>query len=251
MSDIPADQIHAAVREHYGAIARDSGSCCGPGDSGANCCSPLYPPDQLIELPSTVTDISLGCGDPVSLADIRAGDTVLDLGSGGGIDCFLAAKRVGPTGRVIGVDMTDEMLARARANAARLNAANVEFRKGQIEALPVGDGTVDVILSNCVINLSPDKPRVFAEMFRALKTGGRVSVSDIVTNGTLPEAVRTSMEAWGACVAGALDVRDYQSGLEAAGFVDVQASAKSEYDAGLTRLPERTPFSALITARKP
>lgn len=251
MSTSNPNEVHAAVREHYGAIARSNSSCCGPSDSGADCCSPLYPADQLIALPESVTGLSLGCGDPVSEADIRSGDTVLDLGSGGGIDCFLAAKRVGAAGRVIGVDMTDEMLARARANAARLNAANVEFRKGQIEALPVDDGSVDVILSNCVINLSPDKPRVFAEMFRALGPGGRVSVSDIVTHGPLPEAVQSDMAAWGACVAGALDVRDYQAGLEAAGFVDVRVTPKSEFTGGLSELPANSPFSALISARKP
>jgi len=250
MTTQPSADIHTAVREHYGALARANSSCCGPSDSSAGCCSPLYPADQLIELPDTVTGLSLGCGDPVSLADIRPGDTVLDLGSGGGIDCFLAAKRVGPTGRVIGVDMTPDMLSRARANAARLNAHNVEFRQGQIEALPVADALVDVILSNCVINLSPDKPQVFREMFRALRPGGRVSVSDIVTNGPLPEAVRTDMAAWGACVAGALDLRDYQAGLEAAGFVDVHVVAKDETGGGLSALPEHVPFSALITARK-
>jgi SAM-dependent methyltransferase len=250
MTTPPPDEIHTAVREHYGALARTNASCCGPSDSGAGCCSPLYPAGELLELPASVTDISLGCGDPVSLADIRPGDTVLDLGSGGGIDCFLAAKRVGPAGRVIGVDMTPDMLARARANAARLNAGNVEFRQGQIEALPVEDAAVDVILSNCVINLSPDKPQVFREMFRVLKPGGRISVSDIVTNGQLPESVRTDMEAWGACVAGALDLRDYQGGLEAAGFVDVGITAKDETGAGLSALPEHRPFSAQITARK-
>jgi len=147
MSDYTPANVHAAVREHYGAIAESQGSCCGPS-GGMECCTPFYPAEQLIELPDTVTALSLGCGDPVTQSGIRPGDVVLDLGSGGGIDCFLAAKRVGPAGRVIGIDMTDAMLLRARANAARLSAANVEFRKGHIEALPVDDGSIDLVISN-------------------------------------------------------------------------------------------------------
>ena len=255
MSDITSDPIHTAVREHYGTLARTqpgNDSCCSTG-----CCDSLYPAEQVTELPSSVTDLSLGCGDPVSLADLREGDTVLDLGSGGGIDCFLAAKRIGPAGRVIGVDMTPEMLERARANAAKLNAANVEFREGHIEALPVEDGTVDVIISNCVINLSPDKPQVFREMFRALKPGGRVAVSDIVTNGPMSPLVAKGLESWSECVAGALDAKDYRGGLEAAGFVDVAVTPKDgaglagTVNTVLAKIPAGTPFSAMITARKP
>ncbi len=255
MSDITSDPVHTAVREHYGSLARaqaSKDSCCSTG-----CCDSLYPADQLTALPTSVTDLSLGCGDPVTLAGLREGDTVLDLGSGGGIDCFLAAQRVGPAGRVIGVDMTPEMLERARANAARLNAANVEFRAGQIEALPVEDGTVDVIISNCVINLSPDKPQVFREMFRALKPGGRVSVSDIVTNGPMSPLVAKGLESWSECIAGALDMKDYRGGLEAAGFVDVAVTPKDgaglagTVNAVLAKIPAGTPFSAMITARKP
>ncbi|MGH2520946.1 MAG: arsenite methyltransferase, partial [Anaerolineales bacterium] len=202
--------------------------------------------------PGSVTDLSLGCGDPVSLAEIREGDTVLDLGSGGGIDCFLAAKRTGPNGYVIGVDMTPDMLERARANARKLNATNIEFREGQIERLPVENDTVDMILSNCVINLSPDKPQVFREMFRALKPGGRVAVSDIVTHGPMRSSVAQSLESWSACVAGALDVQDYHAGLEAAGFVEVAITPKDEMgNKLLASLPAGLPFSALITARKP
>ncbi len=249
MTDQTSDSIHTAVREHYAAIARSQGSdsCCS-----SDCCNSLYPSESVAELPDSVTELSLGCGDPVSLADIRPGDAVLDLGSGGGIDCFLAAKRTGPAGRVIGVDMTDEMLARARANAARLHADNVEFRQGQIEALPVADGMVDVVLSNCVINLSPDKPQVFREMYRALKPGGRVAVSDVVTHGLRLPLVSDTVESWAACVAGALDVKDYRSGLEAAGFVDVEIVPKDNpANKLLARIPAGVPFSAMITARKP
>ena len=249
MSTIYSDPTHAAVREHYGNIARSRQSqdaCCSTG-----CCDSLYPADQLTELPSSVTDLSLGCGDPVSLADLREGDTVLDLGSGGGIDCFFAAKRVGPTGHVIGVDMTPEMLERARANAIKLNASNVEFRAGHIEALPVTDGAVDVILSNCVINLSPDKPQVFREMFRALKPGGRMAISDIVTNGPMSPLAAKGLESWSACVAGALDMKDYREGLEGVGFVDVRIAPREATLANLAAsVPAGMPFSALITARK-
>jgi ubiquinone/menaquinone biosynthesis C-methylase UbiE len=167
----------------------------------------------------------LGCGDPVTLAALTAGQTVLDLGSGGGIDCFLAAKKVGPTGKVIGVEMTPSMLDRARANKAKLGAENVEFRLGEIEHLPVEDNRVDVIISNCVINLSPDKPQVFREAFRVLKPGGKLAVSDIVTDGDLPDAIKQSMSAWAGCVAGAMDVDDYIGAIEAAGFVDVEVEA--------------------------
>jgi arsenite methyltransferase len=248
MTDKTTDSIHGAVREHYASIARaaKNEACCSDG-----CCNSLYPADAVADLPTSVTELSLGCGDPVSLADIRPGDTVLDLGSGGGIDCFLAAKRTGPAGHIIGVDMTDEMLARARANAARLNADNVEFRQGQIEALPVADGSVDVVLSNCVINLSPDKPQVFREMYRTLKPGGRVAVSDIVTHGARLPLISDTVESWAACVAGALQVKDYRAGLEAAGFVEVEIVPKdSPANKLLAKIPAGVPFSAMITARK-
>ncbi len=246
------EQIHGAVREHYAGRARQVASgadCCAPA---AGCCSPNYADVTLLDLPTSVTDLSLGCGDPVSQAALRSGEVALDLGSGGGIDCFLAARQVGPAGRVIGVDMTDEMLARARANAAKLNAANVEFRRGQIEALPVDDASADVILSNCVINLSPDKPQVFREMYRVLRPGGRVSVSDIVTRGPMAPLVASGLQAWAACVAGALPAEEYRAGLEATGFVDVAVTPREGGVSGLlARFPLGTPFSALITARKP
>lgn len=234
--------VHTAVREHYAELARSSSSCCGDNN--------LYTDQLLKDLPSEVSSFSLGCGDPITLASLKPGETVLDLGSGGGLDCFLAARQVGAEGHVIGVDMTPEMLAKARGNAARLNVTNVEFREGYLEALPIEDASIDVVISNCVINLSPDKPQVFREVFRALKPGGRVAVSDIVTNGQLPPAVQTNMEAWGACVAGALDVQDYVRGLREAGFVDVHVQPKGAADQMLAGLPIGVPFSATITAHK-
>lgn len=247
-------EVRETVREHYASLARTGNTCCGPAEAGAgDCCSnaALYPADLITSVPADVSSFSLGCGDPVSPAALRPGQVVVDLGSGGGLDCFVAARQVGPTGRVIGVDMTPDMLARARANAARLNVTNVEFREGYIEALPVADGEADVIISNCVVNLSPDKPRVLAEMFRALRSGGRIAISDVVTQGALPEAVQADAEAWSACVAGALDVADWQAGLAAVGFEDVAVEPKAEFSAGLDHLPAHTPFSAIITARKP
>jgi SAM-dependent methyltransferase len=237
--------VHEAVREHYGELARTSNACCASGSST------LYDENLIQAVPTDISGFSLGCGDPITLAKLQPGETVLDLGSGGGLDCFLAAKQVGETGRAIGIDMTPDMLAKARANADRLKVSNVEFREGYLEALPVEDHSIDVVISNCVINLSPDKPQVFREVFRVLKPGGRVAVSDIVTNGALPEAVQKSMESWGACVAGALDQRDYVRGLQAAGFVNVQAQPKSQTDQALASLPIGVPFSATITAIKP
>ena len=243
------DSIRDSVREHYAERARTSASCCGPDD----CCNPgdkLYNVELLSEVPADVANFSLGCGDPITLAALQPGETVVDLGSGGGLDCLLAARQVGPEGHVIGVDMTPEMLERARAVAGRLGAANVEFRQGYLEALPVEDDSADVVISNCVINLSPDKPQVFREIFRSLKPGGRLAVSDIVTSGPLPESVQRDMEAWGACVAGALDVRDYERGLTEAGFVDVLVAARQDGDPSLKAIAAGSVFSASITARK-
>ena len=240
-----ATTIHAAVREHYGELARTSNSCCATGSST------LYDGDLIQAVPTEVSGFSLGCGDPITLAKLQPGETVLDLGSGGGLDCFLAARQVGESGRVIGVDMTPDMLSKARSNAERLKVQNVEFREGYLEALPIEDHSVDVVISNCVINLSPDKPQVFREVFRVLRPGGRVAVSDIVTNGVLPEAVQKSMESWGACVAGALDQRDYVRGLRDAGLIVVQVQPKGQTDQALASLPIGVPFSATITATKP
>lgn len=241
------DEVRAHVREHYAERARQAEACCGP----SSCCSnDLYHAELLTDLPNDIANFSLGCGNPIAVANMQPGETVLDLGSGGGLDCFLAARQVGQDGHVIGVDMTPEMLAKARANAARLGVTNVEFREGFLERLPVDDGTVDVVISNCVINLSPDKPQVFREVFRVLKPGGRIAVSDIVTNGPLPKMVQESMEAWGACVAGALTADDYARYLRAAGFDEVRVTPKGNADSLLAALPIGTVFSATITARK-
>jgi SAM-dependent methyltransferase len=219
------DQIHDAVREHYAERIKSNASCCGPSDGGASCCSPddsnLYPADLLATLPEGESAVSYGCGDPITLASLQPGQTVLDLGSGAGLDCFFAAKKVGEAGHVIGVDMTPEMIERARSGAKRLNLQNVEFRQGYLEELPVETDTVDVILSNCVINLSPDKARVFAEAFRVLKPGGRLAVSDIVTDGPLPETVKKSLSAWAGCIAGAVEAKDYIAMMQSVGFEEI------------------------------
>ena len=250
MSNVIApDEIRRSVQDHYAQLARKaSSSCCGPSSCD---CNSSYPEQLNAAMPQDISDFSLGCGDPITLADLRPGDTVVDLGSGGGIDCFLAAKRVGGEGHIIGVDMTPEMIERARANAVKVGAENVEFRMGQIEALPVQDATADAIISNCVINLSPDKPQVFREMFRALKPGGRVAVSDVVTSGPLPGTLQNNLEAWSACASGAIPAEEYAEGLRDAGFVDVQVKPKGNADIALSLIPVGTPFSALITARKP
>lgn len=214
--------IHEAVREHYAERIKSNASCCGPASS--DCCSTdsnLYPADLLSTLPEGESAISYGCGDPITLASLQPGQTVLDLGSGAGLDCFFAAKKVGESGHVIGVDMTPEMIERATSSAKRLNLQNVEFRQGYLEHLPVDSNTVDVIISNCVINLAPDKSKVFAEAFRVLRPGGKLAVSDIVTDGLLPEAVKKSLSAWAGCVAGAAEAKDYIGMMEAVGFTDI------------------------------
>jgi arsenite methyltransferase len=233
------------VQAKYGAIARDvqrgaRASCCGDGapglqtrGCGCGCDDPissnLYTDSETTALPAEAVAASLGCGNPTALAALRAGETVLDLGSGGGIDVLLSAKRVGPTGKAYGLDMTEDMLALARENQRRAGVANVEFLKGAIEQVPLPDRTVDVVISNCVINLSGDKDRVLAEAFRVLKPGGRFAVSDVVSRRPVPSEVRRSMELWIGCVAGALDETDYRARLERAGFVDVDIETVREY----------------------
>jgi len=248
--------IHAAVQERYGAIALQGGSCCGPSDCCGDGSTPnaqlLYDAELLDGLPLDVTGLSLGCGDPVTIAALHTGETVVDLGSGGGIDCFLAARQVGPTGRVIGVDMTPAMLAQANANKQRMGVANVEFRQGQIEALPVVDGSVDVVMSNCVVNLSPDKRAVFGEAFRVLKPGGRIALSDIVTEGDFSAELRADLSRWAECVTGAIDVDLYTGLMREAGFAEITVADKAPAEkivprqAGMPRV-----WSARITAVKP
>jgi SAM-dependent methyltransferase len=215
--------IHETVRQHYAERIKSSASCCGPSSS-SDCCSnesSLYPADLLATLPEGESTVSYGCGDPITLASLEPGQTVLDLGSGAGLDCFFAAKKVGETGHVIGVDMTPEMIERARSGATRLDIPNVEFRQGYLEDLPVESNTVDVIISNCVINLAPEKSKVFAEAFRVLKPGGKLAVSDIVTDGPLPESIKKSLSAWAGCVAGAVEAKDYIGMMEAVGFTNI------------------------------
>jgi len=229
-----AEEIRKAVRDRYGDIAAKAGTCCLPA---AGCCGGEslaenislgvgYRPEDLQAVPDGA-NLGLGCGNPVALASLQAGETVVDLGAGAGFDCFLAAKAVGEKGRVIGVDMTPEMLDKARANARKGNYGNVEFRLGEIENLPVADNTADIIISNCVINLSPDKGRVFREAFRVLKPGGRLMVSDIVLRKELPAALHESVAAYTGCVAGALRKDDYLEKIAAAGFTEVRIIAES------------------------
>ena len=209
------------VREKYGQAAlRVGSSCCGESSVACNdpITSNLYSDGETGDLPESAVLASLGCGNPTALAELKPGETVLDLGSGGGIDVLLSARRVGPTGKAYGLDMTDEMLELARENQRKAGADNVEFLKGEIEAIPLPDNSVDVIISNCVINLSGDKDRVLREAFRVLKPGGRFAVSDVVTRGTVPEQVRRDMLLWVGCIAGALDEDEYRTKLKAAGF---------------------------------
>ncbi len=220
------EAIRQSVRERYGERAKAGTSCCGSDRSACGTGTPAsraigYTEDQLGSVPEGA-DLGLGCGNPTAIASLQEGETVLDLGSGAGLDCFLAAQAVGLTGRAIGVDMTAEMLDRARQNASKNGIENIEFRLGEIEHLPVADRSVDVVISNCVINLSPDKPQVFREAFRALKPGGRMYVSDIVLLKPLPEAVSSSIDAYVGCVAGATIKDDYLAAIEAAGFRDVE-----------------------------
>ncbi|MBI5933062.1 MAG: arsenite methyltransferase [Chloroflexi bacterium] len=259
--------IHEAVREHYAERIKNNASCCGGGsDCSSTSESNLYPAELLTTLPAGESAVSYGCGDPITLAALQPGQTVLDLGSGAGLDCFFATKKVGEGGRVIGVDMTPEMVARARSSAERMGIRNVEFRQGYLEDLPVDSNSVDVIISNCVINLSPDKSKVFSEAFRVLKPGGKLAVSDIVTDGELPEAVKQSLSAWAGCVAGAVEAKDYIGMMEAVGFTNVSVnpvffdketvdSALDEMKLDVNKYPReavyKAVYSAKITAFKP
>jgi len=228
-------EIKEAVKEKYGQAALRvqsgaSGSCCGATSAFEDCCDPitsnLYDAAQEGEVPDTAVRASLGCGNPTALAELKPGETVLDLGSGGGIDVLLSARRVGPTGKAYGLDMTDEMLALAEENKRKSGLTNAEFLKGEIEHIPLPDNSVDVIISNCVINLSGDKDQVIQEAFRVLKPGGRFAVSDVVVRGNVPAEIRKSMELWVGCVAGALSDYDYVAKLARAGFekIDIEAT---------------------------
>ncbi|MFO7676183.1 MAG: arsenite methyltransferase [bacterium] len=229
------DNIRRQVRAGYAEVARGAGSCCG----GTSCCGNApaaaatsravgYSDADLAAVPDGA-NLGLGCGNPVALAGLKPGETVVDLGSGAGVDCFLAAKQVGPAGRVIGVDMTPEMIEKARANARKAGVANVEFRLGEIEHLPVADASADVIISNCVINLSPDKPQAFREAFRVLRPGGRLMVSDIVLATPLPRALLDSAAAYVGCISGASLRADYLAMIAAAGFRDVTAVSEERF----------------------
>jgi ubiquinone/menaquinone biosynthesis C-methylase UbiE len=222
------------IREKYGEAARSAGNskdaCCG-GSCGTKdpITSDLYDPIEISELPSEAVSASLGCGNPTALAELRLGETVLDLGSGGGIDVLLSARRVGPGGKAYGLDMTDQMLALARENQQKAGIGNAEFLKGEIEKIPLPDNSVDVIISNCVINLSADKDCVLSEAFRVLKPGGRFAVSDVVVRGEVPREIRRNVELWIGCVAGALDETEYRNKLAKAGFEDIEVAATRIY----------------------
>lgn len=262
MIERTAQEIKQAVLERYGARAREQlakseaielapvadESCCGPrpapAEETSSWADKLYSAEELGTLPQEVTALSLGCGNPTAIAELRPGEAVLDLGSGSGLDCFLAAQQVGPEGRVVGLDMSDDMLELARRNLAKVGATNVEFHKGEMEAMPLPDTAFDVIISNCVINLSPDKDAVFQEAYRVLRPNGRLRVSDIVWTRPPSEAERADLESWAGCVAGALELDDYVAKLRAAGFVDIRTELK---DAGANN----GWASAYISARKP
>ena len=232
----PAD-VKDVVREKYGQAAlrvkAGHSGCCGSAPSAIACCDPitsnLYDAGQAGDVPADAMKASLGCGNPTALAELKAGETVLDLGSGGGIDVILSARRVGPTGKAYGLDMTDEMLALAEDNKRKSGLANIEFLKGEIENIPLPANAVDVIISNCVINLSGDKDRVLGEAFRVLKPGGRFAVSDVVVRGAVPAAIRKSMELWVGCIAGALAEDDYRSKLAQAGFTGIDVEVTRVY----------------------
>src|SRR3954462_4264551 len=226
--------LQDVVREKYGEIARSAGQtgCCGPTAGGSHdpITSGLYSAQETAGLRKEAVTVSLGCGNPTALIDLHEGQTVLDLGSGGGIDVLLSAKRVGPAGKVYGLDMTDEMLTVARDNQRKAGATNVEFLKGTIEAIPLPDQSIDVIISNCVINLSVDKDAVLREAFRVLKPNGRFAVSDVVVRGDVPADIRRNMELWVGCIAGALEEKEYAAKLQAAGFTGVELEAWRVYN---------------------
>jgi arsenite methyltransferase len=258
------DTIRDAVRDHYAAIAVGGGGCCDTAGSESACCDDSsgkaimsigYAGEDANVAPDAAV-MSLGCGNPTAIASLNPGETVLDLGSGGGFDCFLASTKVGPDGRIIGVDMTPEMISKARANAEKGGYTNTEFRLGEVEHLPTGDNSVDVIMSNCVINLVPDKSAVYQEAFRVLAPGGRVAVSDVVRTAPFPEDLLDRLELHSACTVGASGVEETHSIMTEAGFVDIDIDINEESRAGIDAwVPDmnlgRYAASAMITARKP
>ena len=252
------EKIKDHVKKRYGKIAQTNGSCCSSSCCASSNCEPPsqyiisklgYSSDDIEGVPEESV-LGLGCRNPVALASLKEGETVLDLGSGGGIDVFLASKKVGPTGKVIGIDMTQEMLRRAKATASKNGYTNVEFRLGEIEALPVEDESVDVIISNCVINLAPDKLKVFKEAYRVLKPNGRLMVSDIVTDEELPEEVRNSFDAWAECIAGALEKTEYLNTIEKAGFNNVRIVSGKPYTIDISQELTGKITSVQVEARK-
>lgn len=229
-------ELRNSIREHYGRIAVEGGSCCGTscgcGSETDEQVLSVMMSDEYVNVDAQIVaaaDLGLGCGTPTAFTDLKPGMTVLDLGSGAGIDVFIAAKAVAPTGKAIGLDITDEMLKRARANKVKLGIANAEFWKGEIEDMPVESGSIDRIISNCVINLVPNKQKAFSEMYRVLKTGGKFTVSDIVSVGEIPGDIRRNMELWAGCIAGALDKEEYLGIVREAGFKDLTISAEKPY----------------------
>lgn len=256
----------SAKRAEQKAAEASSDACCGSSEGGDGISSKLYTTDELKDLPQEAVVASLGCGNPVAIAELKAGETVLDLGSGGGIDVLLSARRVGPAGKAYGLDMTDEMLDLARKNAAKAGVTNVEFLRGEMENIPLPGNTVDVIISNCVVNLSPDKDAVLREAHRVLNPGGRFAVADIVTRGEIPAEMKRDLELWAGCIAGALEQDEYKAKLAAAGFDEIDIETVREYTAGdaesggLSALMRKYGkqgddsvgfISAIIRARKP
>lgn len=261
------NKVKEEVRKRYSQRALEAqrgGGCCGGAEDAIS--SDIYMADEMGDLPQKAVLASAGCGNPVAVAELREGETVLDIGSGGGIDVLLSARRVGPSGKAYGLDMTDEMLQLARENVRKAGVTNAEFLKGEMEDIPLPDGEVDIIISNCVVNLSPDKDSVFREAFRVLKPGGRLAIADIVAREEMPAELKRSLELWAGCVAGALVEEDYRQKLTAAGFGDVEIESVREYTAseaegaGLGDLVRRFAekgadrlgiFSAIVRARKP
>ncbi|MBC7113363.1 MAG: arsenite methyltransferase [Candidatus Methanomethyliales bacterium] len=241
------------IKKRYGEIAKDGTSCC------PSCGCGVEPKDVALQVGYTDNEVNnlpegvimgLGCGNPVALSRIKEGETVLDLGSGSGVDVFLAAKKVGPSGRVIGVDITEEMVNKAKALASKYGYNNVEFQLGEIEELPIGNESVDVVISNCVINLSPDKERVFREAYRVLKPGGRIMISDLVTQGNIPEEFRKSFEAWVNCVGGAIDKKEYLEIIRKAGFKNVKIVSEKPYNIGISKELAGKILSIMVEAYK-